>query len=172
MKVLMLEAGSQIDPARIFITHSCIRWTIAGRANRDCCAATAVASGTTASCSITKKIRTRLRPERCTVGDDRACLGGRTPALGARQRSHGRLRVQSASRDGYGMDWAISYADMKPYYDRVESFIGVSAATRRLAAVSRRRFPPAHAFELRRNDFYRGVPRVSAGRPRPAASRN
>ncbi len=26
------------------------------------------------------------------------------------------------------MDWAVSYADMAPYYDRVERFIGVSAA--------------------------------------------
>jgi choline dehydrogenase-like flavoprotein len=33
---------------------------------------------------------------------------------------------KAASRDGYGMDWAVSYADMEPYYDRVESFIGVS----------------------------------------------
>ena len=33
---------------------------------------------------------------------------------------------KAASRDGYGMDWPVTYADMKPYYDRVESFIGVS----------------------------------------------
>jgi choline dehydrogenase-like flavoprotein len=35
---------------------------------------------------------------------------------------------KAASRDGYGMDWAVDYADMKPYYDRVERFIGVSGA--------------------------------------------
>jgi len=35
---------------------------------------------------------------------------------------------KAASRDGYGIDWPISYSDIKPYYDRVESFIGVSAA--------------------------------------------
>jgi glucoside 3-dehydrogenase (cytochrome c) catalytic subunit len=35
---------------------------------------------------------------------------------------------KAASRDGYGMDWAVNYADMKPYYDRVERFIGVSGA--------------------------------------------
>ena len=33
---------------------------------------------------------------------------------------------KAASRDGYGMDWAISYSDIKPYYDRVEYEIGVS----------------------------------------------
>ncbi len=50
---------------------------------------------------------------------------------------------KAASRDGYGMDWAVTYADMSPYYDRVESFIGVSGARRRIAAVSRRRIPAA-----------------------------
>ena len=35
---------------------------------------------------------------------------------------------KAASLDGYGMNWDVTYADMKPYYDRVESFIGVSAA--------------------------------------------
>jgi choline dehydrogenase-like flavoprotein len=35
---------------------------------------------------------------------------------------------KAASLDGYGMNWAVSYADMKPYYDRVEAFMGVSAA--------------------------------------------
>ena len=46
---------------------------------------------------------------------------------------------KAASRDGYGMDWAVTYADMKPYYDRVESFIGVSGAMRRTC----RSFPTA-----------------------------
>jgi choline dehydrogenase-like flavoprotein len=39
---------------------------------------------------------------------------------------------KAASRDGYGMDWAVSYADMKPYYDRVERFIGVSGSYEKL----------------------------------------
>ena len=33
---------------------------------------------------------------------------------------------KAASRDGYGLDWAVSYADLAPYYDRIEGFIGVS----------------------------------------------
>ena len=33
---------------------------------------------------------------------------------------------KAASRDGYGEDWPISYADIAPYYDRVEEHIGVS----------------------------------------------
>jgi choline dehydrogenase-like flavoprotein len=59
---------------------------------------------------------------------------GRSRVLGGRSlhwaRASDRMadyEFKAASRDGYGMDWAISYADLKPYYDRVESFIGVNA---------------------------------------------
>lgn len=56
------------------------------------------------------------------------CLGGRTLHW---QRASDRMadyEFKAASRDGYGIDWPISYADIKPYYDRVERFIGVSAS--------------------------------------------
>jgi choline dehydrogenase-like flavoprotein len=36
---------------------------------------------------------------------------------------------KAASLDGFGMDWPVSYADVKPYYDRIERFIGVSGST-------------------------------------------
>src|SRR5262244_2351519 len=35
---------------------------------------------------------------------------------------------KAATRDGYGDDWPIGYADLAPYYDKVEQFIGVSGA--------------------------------------------
>jgi len=31
----------------------------------------------------------------------------------------------SKTRDGLGDDWPISYEDLAPYYDKVESYIGV-----------------------------------------------
>jgi len=36
------------------------------------------------------------------------------------------LDLHAASGDGFGDDWPLSYADLAPYYDRVERFIGVS----------------------------------------------
>ena len=54
------------------------------------------------------------------------CLGGRTLHWARATDRMADYEFKAASRDGYGMDWAVSYADMKPYYDRVESFIGVS----------------------------------------------
>lgn len=52
--------------------------------------------------------------------------------VGGRFLSWGRVCVRmsdydfkAASRDGFGEDWPISYADLEPYYDRVEEFLGV-----------------------------------------------
>jgi choline dehydrogenase-like flavoprotein len=56
------------------------------------------------------------------------CLGGRSLHWARASDRMADYEFKAASRDGYGVDWAISYADIKPYYDRVESFIGVNAA--------------------------------------------
>jgi choline dehydrogenase-like flavoprotein len=52
--------------------------------------------------------------------------------LGGRLHLYGRVLLRmsdydfkAASRDGCGEDWPISYADIAPYYDRVEEFMGV-----------------------------------------------
>lgn len=36
------------------------------------------------------------------------------------------LEFKAASRDGFGVDWPISYRELEPYYDRVEGAIGIS----------------------------------------------
>ncbi len=55
-------------------------------------------------------------------------LGGRTLHWGRASHRMSDFEFKAASRDGYGEDWPISYSDISPYYDRVERFIGVSAA--------------------------------------------
>lgn len=35
------------------------------------------------------------------------------------------LEFKAASRDGCGVDWPLEYSDLAPYYERVESFLGV-----------------------------------------------
>ena len=55
-------------------------------------------------------------------------LGGRTLHWSRASDRFSDFEFKAASRDGYGEDWPIAYADLAPYYDRVESFIGVSAA--------------------------------------------
>jgi choline dehydrogenase-like flavoprotein len=63
---------------------------------------------------------------------DEPFLWLRGKQLGGRLHTYGRVLLRwsdydfkAASRDGYGQDWPISYADLAPYYDHVEAFLGV-----------------------------------------------
>jgi choline dehydrogenase-like flavoprotein len=54
-------------------------------------------------------------------------LGGRTLHWARASDRMSDFEFKAASRDGFGENWPISYKEIAPYYDRVESFIGVSA---------------------------------------------
>ncbi len=55
-------------------------------------------------------------------------LGGRTNHWGRIALRDGPYDFKPYSRDGMGFDWPISYAEMAPYYDKVELLIGVYGA--------------------------------------------
>ena len=52
-------------------------------------------------------------------------LGGRTNHWGRISLRFGEYDFKPKARDGLGVDWPINYADMAPWYDRVEQLIGV-----------------------------------------------
>jgi choline dehydrogenase-like flavoprotein len=52
-------------------------------------------------------------------------LGGRTNHWGRISLRMGPYDFKPLSRDGLGLDWPIDYADLAPYYDKVEALIGV-----------------------------------------------
>ena len=52
-------------------------------------------------------------------------LGGRLHAYGRVLMRMSDVDFKAASRDGHGEDWPISYADISPYYDQVEEFLGM-----------------------------------------------
>jgi choline dehydrogenase-like flavoprotein len=52
-------------------------------------------------------------------------VGGRTNHWGRIALRFAPVDFQSKTRDGLGDDWPISYEDLAPYYDKVESYIGV-----------------------------------------------
>jgi len=51
--------------------------------------------------------------------------GGRTNHYGRISLRFGPADFRARSRDGMGDDWPIAYEELAPYYDKVESFIGV-----------------------------------------------
>src|ERR1700716_4153151 len=52
-------------------------------------------------------------------------LGGRTNSWGRTSLRYGPYDFRPHSRDGLGFDWPLGYADIAPYYDKVELLIGV-----------------------------------------------
>jgi len=52
-------------------------------------------------------------------------LGGRTNHWGRIALRNGPYDFKPRSRDGLGFDWPIGYGDVAPYYDKVETLIGV-----------------------------------------------
>ena len=52
--------------------------------------------------------------------------GGRTMVWGRQSYRFSDLDFKAASFDGYGEDWPLSYADLAPYYDLVEEYVGIT----------------------------------------------
>jgi choline dehydrogenase-like flavoprotein len=55
-------------------------------------------------------------------------IGGRTFCWGRESYRYSDYEFKAASRDGYEEDWPFDYKELAPYYDKVESFIGVSGS--------------------------------------------
>jgi choline dehydrogenase-like flavoprotein len=55
-------------------------------------------------------------------------LGGRSLTWGRQSYRWSDYDFGANKRDGHGTDWPIRYADVAPWYDKVEEFIGVSGA--------------------------------------------
>jgi choline dehydrogenase-like flavoprotein len=59
-------------------------------------------------------------------------LGGKTNIWGRLALRLSDYDFKAKSRDGYGEDWPISYADIEPYYDRVDQYLGISGVKENL----------------------------------------
>jgi choline dehydrogenase-like flavoprotein len=55
-------------------------------------------------------------------------VGGRSLVWGRQSYRLSDNDFKAASRDGYGDDWPFSYAELAPYYDIVERYVGITGA--------------------------------------------
>lgn len=55
-------------------------------------------------------------------------LGGRSLVWGRQSYRLSDVDFKAASCDGYDVDWPFSYADLAPFYDVVERYVGISGA--------------------------------------------
>lgn len=73
-------------------------------------------------------------------------LGGRTLHWGRQSFRLAEFDFRAASIDGYGEDWPLTYAELAPYYDRVEDYIGVQGMKEGLPQIPDGNFLPPFAF--------------------------
>jgi len=127
LNVVMLEAGPRLNPERDFKEHL---WPyelahrgadIGGRARSELNNEFMAPNGfwdiegepyTTAQGSKFRWFRSRIE-------------GGRTNHWGRIALRFGQADFRAHSTDGMGDDWPITYEELAPYYDKVESYIGV-----------------------------------------------
>src|SRR5690554_3534611 len=53
-------------------------------------------------------------------------VGGRSLIWGRKCYRWSDIDFEANAKDGHGVDWPIRYADIEPWYDYVEPFIGIS----------------------------------------------
>lgn len=124
LKVLMLEAGRDYDPATetpMFQTNAQAPLRGAGTPDKPFGFYDATVDG-----------GWQVPGEPYTNGDGPAFAWWRARMLGGRTNHWGRISLRMGeydfkprSRDGLGLDWPIDYPDLEPYYDKVEALIGV-----------------------------------------------
>jgi choline dehydrogenase-like flavoprotein len=73
-------------------------------------------------------------------------VGGRSVLWARQSYRMSDYDFKAASRDGYGEDWPISYADLAPYYDRMERYVGISGRKEGLAILPDGDFLPPMAY--------------------------
>ena len=91
----------------------------------------------------------RENPYRVTRGNPFNWYRGRQ--VGGRLHLWGRnaLRISDdelkpAVRDGYGLNWPISYADLAPWYERVETFLGVCGSAAGIPSIPDGKYRSPH----------------------------
>jgi choline dehydrogenase-like flavoprotein len=72
-------------------------------------------------------------------------LGGKSVTWGRQVYRLSDLDFEANLRDGVGVDWPLRYADLAPWYDRVERFVGVSGQVEQLPQLPDGSFLPPMA---------------------------
>ncbi len=152
MKVLLLEAGKKLDiEQRTEIDGVALRPSPPRRAcrpirtrspttntpsasrptPRDCRTSTSTPTWKVGPARTTPRTSSWMRKTIPTPASNYAwvrarCLGGKTNIWGRLALRLSDYDFKAASRDGYGEDWPISYADIAPYYDKVDLYLGIS----------------------------------------------
>ncbi len=136
LKVLMLERGRNIEHGKDYQGEHKSPWEFTYRDERNNPAFKKdypIQKNCYAMKDSTRQFFINDREHPFTTGKDKPFYWFRGDHLGGRSLMWGRqcyrwsdLDFSANAKDGYGVDWPIRYKDIEPWYDYVESFVGVS----------------------------------------------
>ena len=157
LKVLMVERGPD-EPHGQYKTEMLAPWDLPFRGMGDAeeyLKTYPVQSGNRHFTEFTQHHFVRDDVNPYTVAQGQAFNWWRGYQLGGRSLTWGRQCYRwsdydfgANKADGHGSDWPIRYADLAPWYDKVEDFVGVSGAAEGLASLPDGRFQPPMALNV------------------------
>jgi choline dehydrogenase-like flavoprotein len=134
LKVLCLEAGRMIEPHKDFHTHKYpFKWPYRGNGKPGKYGELPqgmewkINEWTENLYTVPRDDPYALAPGAKFTWTRLRAVGGRTLVWGRESGRFGPLDFKPKSlQDGFGEDWPVTYEDLAPYYDKVETLIGVA----------------------------------------------
>lgn len=156
MKVAVLEAGRELDPNTDYTEHAYpfdprfpLRNTLLPKKSRE---EQHIQKACYQCDEMTSHLFIKDTEHPYTTPADRPFFWIRGRHVGGKSITWARQSYRlsdydfkAASRDDFGQDWPINYADLKPYYDEVEEFVGISGQEERLPQLPDSKFLPPMA---------------------------
>lgn len=90
--------------------------------------------------------------------------GGRSIMWGRQSYRMSEIDFEANARDGHGVDWPVRYNDIKPWYDHVERFAGISGSMEGLDILPDGVFQPPHDLTCAELDFKASIESNFPGR--------
>jgi choline dehydrogenase-like flavoprotein len=172
LRTLVLEAGGPIDPTKDFVEHV-QPWQVhfQGRGNRAALERDQFIQKNCYACDEwSGKFFVNDRENPYTFDSDKPFhwirgrqVGGRSIMWGRQVYRWSDLDFEANARDGHGVDWPIRYADIAPWYDHVEEFIGISGERLGLPQLPDGKFLPPMALNCAEKVVQAGVAKAFGG---------
>ncbi len=172
LRTLVLEAGRPIDPARDYVEHV-PPWEMKFRGlgdrkalerdqfiQRHCYACNEYSGKFFVNDHDNPYSFDPAKPFHWIRGRQ---VGGRSIMWGRQVYRWSDLDFEANARDGFGVDWPIRYADIAPWYDHVERFIGISGEKLGLPQLPDGQFLPPMAMTCAEEVVRDGIAKRFAG---------
>lgn len=173
LKVLLLERGNDVDPAKDF-KDTVMPWEYKNNnlvPEDEVARDYAVQSKCYAFNETTKHFWVKDSDHPYSTPEDKPFtwirgfhVGGRSIMWGRQSYRMSQMDFEANAKDGHGCDWPIRYEDLAPWYDHVEKFIGVAGTKEGLPQLPDGEFLPGWEMNDAEKLFKQRIEAKFAGR--------